>query len=132
MVYDINDVDLGFRASVGYFLVLGTGLLIDSQPYVSWPRIIISLITVVIGLGLTYQAPVVAFHIYIDDQGVANRDLNLPVHQNIQCDCEHNSRPSHLPESSSRPSRRAARVKHSFRIDSYPKPWLCNIFCPNT
>ena len=71
MVYDINDVDLGFRASVGYFLVLCTGLLIDSQPYVSWPRIIISLITVVIGLGLTYQAPVVAFHVHIDDQDVA-------------------------------------------------------------
>ena len=52
-------------------LILGTGLLIDSQPYVSWPRIIISQIIVAIGLGLTYQAPLIAFHAHIDDHDVA-------------------------------------------------------------
>ena len=35
-------------------LILGTGLLIDSQPYISRPRIIIFQIIIAIGLGLTY------------------------------------------------------------------------------
>ena len=52
-------------------LVFGTGLLIDSQPYTSWLRLIISQILVAIGLGLTYQAPLIAFHAQIDPEDVA-------------------------------------------------------------
>ncbi|KAL9120543.1 MAG: hypothetical protein Q9187_002899 [Circinaria calcarea] len=52
-------------------LQLGTGLLINSQPYTSWPRIIIPQILVAVGLGLTYQAPLIAFHAQIDPQDVA-------------------------------------------------------------
>ena len=61
-----------------------------------------------------------------------NRDLNFPIRQNIQSDCERDPWPSHLPKSSSRPSRRSARVRPSFGIDSYPKRWQCNILCPST
>jgi MFS family permease len=48
------------------FVLLGTGLLIDTQPYLSWPRIITSQIVVALGLGLTFQAPLMAFHGVID------------------------------------------------------------------
>ena len=51
-------------------LLLGTGLFIDSQPYTSWPRLITSQIIVAIGLGLTYQAPLIAFHSQVDEADV--------------------------------------------------------------
>ena len=53
-------------------LILGCGLLINSQPYTSWPRIIIPQIIVSTGLGLTYQAPLIAFHAQIDQADVAS------------------------------------------------------------
>ena len=52
-------------------LLLGTGLLVDSQSYTNWPRIIISQIVVAVGLGLTYQAPLIAFHAQLDQRDVA-------------------------------------------------------------
>ncbi|KAL9102556.1 MAG: hypothetical protein Q9163_002306 [Psora crenata] len=51
-------------------LVLGTGIFIDLQPYISWPRLISSQIIVAIGLGLTYQAPLIAFHAQIEEKDV--------------------------------------------------------------
>jgi fucose permease len=43
-------------------LLLGTDLLIDTKAYISWPRIISAQIIIAAGLGLTYQAPLVAFY----------------------------------------------------------------------
>jgi hypothetical protein len=43
-------------------LLLGTGLLVDTKPYTSWPRIVTSQIIIAVGLGLTYQAPLIAFY----------------------------------------------------------------------
>ncbi|KAF2740288.1 MFS general substrate transporter [Polyplosphaeria fusca] len=43
-------------------LLLGTGLLVDTQSYTSWPRIVCSQVVIAIGLGLTYQAPLVALY----------------------------------------------------------------------
>lgn len=52
-------------------LLLGTGLLIDTKAYLSWPRVILSQIVVSTGLGLTYQAPLIAFYAEIDPEDAA-------------------------------------------------------------
>lgn len=52
-------------------LLLGTGLLIDTKAYLSWPRVILSQIVVATGLGLTYQAPLIAFYAQIEPEDAA-------------------------------------------------------------
>jgi len=53
-------------------LVLGAGLCIRLKSYSDWPIIIISQIILAMGLGLTYQAPLIAFHAQVDDENVAD------------------------------------------------------------
>lgn len=52
-------------------LFLSTGLFIHLQPHANWPLIILTKILIAIGLGLTYQAPLIAFHAQIDEEDVA-------------------------------------------------------------
>jgi hypothetical protein len=52
-------------------LLLSTGLFIRLGPYTDWPLIILAQITIGIGLGLTYQAPLIAFHAQIEESEVA-------------------------------------------------------------
>lgn len=51
-------------------LLLGTGSLVDTKAYLSWPRIIVSQILVGSGLGLLNQSPLVALYEVIDPQDV--------------------------------------------------------------
>ncbi|ERF70775.1 hypothetical protein EPUS_08333 [Endocarpon pusillum Z07020] len=51
-------------------LLLGTGFLVDTKAYLSWPRIIVSQIVVGSGLGLLNQSPLVALYEVIDPQDV--------------------------------------------------------------
>ncbi|KAL8952510.1 MAG: hypothetical protein Q9222_001578 [Ikaeria aurantiellina] len=52
-------------------LTTGAGILVDSKPYTSWPRIICAQLLLATGLGLTYQAPLIAFHAQIHPDDVA-------------------------------------------------------------
>ncbi|KAL8645686.1 MAG: hypothetical protein Q9210_006567 [Variospora velana] len=52
-------------------LTIGAGILVDSKPYTSWPRIIFAQLLLAGGLGMTYQAPLIAFHAQIDPADVA-------------------------------------------------------------
>ncbi|ORY02843.1 major facilitator superfamily domain-containing protein [Clohesyomyces aquaticus] len=53
----VEQIRLGAAA-----LLVGSGLLINTQAYKSWVRIITSQVAIAIGLGLTYQAPLVALY----------------------------------------------------------------------
>ncbi|CAG8975109.1 hypothetical protein HYALB_00008949 [Hymenoscyphus albidus] len=52
-------------------LFLSTGQFIHLQPHADWPLIILTEVLIAIGLGLTYQAPLIAFHAQIDEADVA-------------------------------------------------------------
>lgn len=52
-------------------LIGGAGIMIDSKPYTSWPRIIFSQILLAFGMGFSYQTPMIAFQAQIDEKDVA-------------------------------------------------------------
>lgn len=54
-----------------FALLLGTGSLIDTKAYLSWPRIMVSQVLLGSGLGLLNQSPLVALYEVIDPQDVS-------------------------------------------------------------
>lgn len=53
-------------------LLLSTRLFIHLRPHANWPLIIYTEVLIAIGLGLIYQAPLIAFHAQIDEADVAS------------------------------------------------------------